>query len=122
MNATHGADTTRQRTATANNSAGRRLTDDLSRDDDPYRITVMIIEAGRVADRLERLAGLLSGERSSWLHVRVNRDQIMEVQVDKALQEARQQAGVLRQLLAEIHKQRSGIPMGPDDDDVLDGL
>lgn len=80
----------------------------------------MIIEAGRVADRLEQLDDLLSGKRSSWLHVRVNRDQVIEVQVDKALQEARQQAGVLRQLLGEIHKQRAGISMGPEDDDVLD--
>ncbi len=103
-----------------NTTAGARLVDDLTRDGDPYRITVMITEAGRVADRLERLDGLISGERSAWLRVRVNRDQVVEVQVDKALQEARQQAGVLRQLLAEIHRQRAGIPMGPDDDDVLD--
>jgi hypothetical protein len=32
-------------------SAGQRLSDDLTGDADPYALTVMIIEAGRIADR-----------------------------------------------------------------------
>jgi hypothetical protein len=108
--------------SSATPTSGERLLADLSRDDDPYRITVMIIQASRIADRLEKLAALLAGERSAWMHVRVNRDQVLEVRVDSALQEARQQTTVLRHLLAEIHRQRANIPMGPDDDDDLAGL
>lgn len=103
-------------------TAGARLVADLARDDDGYRITVMVVEAGRIADRLDKLAALLSGERESWLSLRINRDQVAEVRVDNALGEARHQATTLRGLLAEIHRQRAGIPMGPDDDDIVDGL
>jgi hypothetical protein len=108
--------------SSAAQTSGERLLADLSRDDDNYRIEVMVIEAARIADRLEKLAALLAGEKSAWLHVRVNRDQILEVKVDNALGEARHQATTLRGLLAEIHRQRANIPMGPDDDDDLAGL
>lgn len=103
-------------------TAGNRLVADLAHDDDGYRITVMIVEAGRIADRLEKLDALLSGERESWLSLRLGRDKQLEVKVDNALGEARHQATTLRGLLAEIHRQRAGIPMGPDDEDIVDGL
>jgi hypothetical protein len=102
--------------------AGARLVADLSRDDDPYAITVMVVESGRIADRLEKLAALLAGECSSWLELRIGRDQVTEVRVDNALGEARHQATTLRGLLAEIHRQRAGIPMLDDDDDDLAGI
>lgn len=102
--------------------AGERLVAELSRDGDPYSVTVMVVEAGRIADRLDKLAALLSGERSAWLNVRLNRDQVLEVRVDGALQEARAQATALRGLLYEIHRQRANIPIGPDDDDDLAGI
>jgi len=103
-------------------NAGQRLVDDLTRPGDPFSITVMIVEAGRIAERLERLHELLSGQRSAWMQVRVNRDQVLEVRVDDAVREARQQTMSLIRLLAEIHKQRAGVPLVPDGDDVLDGL
>jgi hypothetical protein len=103
-------------------TAGERLVADLGRDDDPYGIKVMVTEAGRIADRLDTLAALLSGERSSWLSLKLGRDKQIEVKVDNALGEARHQATTLRGLLAEIHRQRAGIPMGPDEDDDLDGI
>jgi hypothetical protein len=104
-------------------SAGDRVLADLSRPDDPYSITVMITEASRIADRLDKLAAALSGERSSWMSLRDGRDGTIEVKVDHALQEARAQATTLRGLLYEIHRQRAGIEIGSDDDaDDLDGL
>jgi hypothetical protein len=103
-------------------TAGARLVAELSRDDDPYGIQVMVKEAGRIADRLDKLAALLSGEKSAWLSLKLGRDKQIEVKVDNALGEARHQATTLRGLLYEIHRQRAGISMGPDDDDIVDGL
>jgi len=97
-------------------TAGERLVADLSREGDGYAMTVMIVEAGRIADRLDRLAALLAGERSSWLSLKNGRDGAIEVKVDSALQESRAQATTLRGLLYEIHRQRVGIEIGSDDD------
>jgi hypothetical protein len=104
-------------------SAGDRLLADLSRPDDPYSITVMITEASRIADRLDKLAAVLSGEKSVWMSLRDGRDRVTEVRVDHSLQEARAQATTLRGLLYEIHRQRVGIEIGSEDDaDDLDDL
>lgn len=104
-------------------SAGDRLTDELSKPGDPYSVTKLIERAAQHANWLEKLDGLLSGSRSEWIRLRLNRDQVVEVQVDNPLREARQLTTELRHLLAEIHRQRAGIPMGDDDDDdVLNGL
>jgi hypothetical protein len=113
----------RRSRAKATPTAGDRLLADLSRPGDPYSITVMITEASRIADRLDRLAALLAGERSSWLSLRAGRDGAIEVKVDNALQEARAQATTLRGLLYEIHRERAGIEIGSEDDaDDLDNL
>lgn len=102
-------------------TAGQRLIRELSRAKDPYEITLMVTEAGRIADRLNELNDLLVGRKSAWMHVRINRDQVVVVQVTDPLKEARQQAGALVRLLSQIHRQRAEIP-GPDPDDDLDGL
>ncbi|MDH6199195.1 hypothetical protein M2272_005863 [Mycobacterium frederiksbergense] len=101
-------------------TAGQRLMAELARESDPYPLTLMIIEACRMADRLEQFDALLSGKQDAWMRLRV-RDEVVEVQVDKVLQEARQCATVFRHYLADIHRQRAGISTGPDDDsDPLD--
>jgi hypothetical protein len=82
----------------------------------------MITEAGRIADRLDKLAALLAGERSSWLSLKLGRDGATEVKVDNALGEARHQATTLRGLLGEIHRQRAGIPLPDNDADDLAGI
>jgi hypothetical protein len=102
-------------------TAGSRLIADLSKDDDPYALTFLIEQAGEIADNLERLSGLLNGERSSWCSLKLGTETI-EVVVNDPLREQRQQATVLRHLLAEVHRQRARIPMGDDDDDVLADL
>jgi hypothetical protein len=103
-------------------TAGERLVADLSREGDGYHIEVMIVEASRIADRLDKLAALLSGERSAWATVRIGRDGVAELKVDSALQEARAQATTLRGLLYEIHRQRAGIEIEPGDEDDLADL
>jgi hypothetical protein len=102
-------------------TAGQRLVSELSRRGDPYEITLMVTEAGRIADRLNDLNDLLIGKKSAWLQVRVNTDQVVVVQVTEPLKEARQQSGALVRLLSQIHRQRANIP-GPDPDDDLADL
>lgn len=103
-------------------TAGQRLLEALSRPGEPFAIGVMVTEAARIADRLERLDALLSGERSAWMQVKLGRDGSAEIKVDNALQEARSQATALRGLLAEIWRQRAKVPLLDTDDDDLDGF
>jgi len=101
-------------------TAGKRLIEDLTRQGDPYAITVLILECGRIADRLEKLDALLSGEQTLWMTLRGDHDGDLYVSVGNPLAEARQQATVLRHLIAAVHRQRAGIPFVGDDD--LDGI
>lgn len=82
----------------------------------------MIVEAGRIKDRLDKLDALLIGEQEFWARLTNRRghndDGVLEIYVDNALGEARQQATVLRHLIGEIHKQRGQIRTGPPDDDL----
>lgn len=103
-------------------TAGARLLEALSRPGEPFAIGVMVEESARIADRLERLDALLSGERSAWMQVKLGRDGSAEIKVDNALQEARSQATALRGLLAEIWRQRAKVPLLDTDDDDLDGF
>lgn len=99
-------------------TAGQRLIEGLSREGDPYALTILIVEAARIADRLEKLDDLLSGEQTLWARLRDNREGDIYVAVDNALSEARQQATVLKHLLAEIHRQRAQTPRESSDDDL----
>ncbi|KZM70767.1 hypothetical protein [Nocardia terpenica] len=99
---------------------GEKLCRALELPTDGYEITVLIIEAARVGDRLEQLNSILTGAVDVWTRLSTGRDGTLEIRVDAALQEARQQAGTLRQLLAEIRRQRGGYE--PDEGDVLAGL
>jgi len=101
-------------------SAGQRLSEELARDGDPFIIQELIGHAAQFVDLIERCDELISGKRSAWMHVRVNSDQVVEVRIGDVVRERRQLTSELRHLLAEIHKQRAGIPVSFDDDDVLD--
>jgi hypothetical protein len=103
-------------------TAGARLLEALSRPGEPYSIGCMVEESARIADRLERLDALLSGEKSAWMQVKLGRDGTAEIKVDNALQEARSQATALRGLLAEIWRQRAKVPLLESEDDDLDDL
>lgn len=101
--------------------AGRRLYDSLCTDTDPYSLTVIVVEAARIKDRLDLLHSALTGEEGLWLRIDKGRDGMLELRVDSALQEARQQETVLRALLAEIRRHKDvDAPAGERDD--LDGL
>ena len=99
--------------------SGAALWLDLHDVDDPAEITVLVREACRIADRLDRLA---AGVRSGGVIDLLEKDDgIVEVRVDNALSEARQQAAALQRLLADLVKRR-GVPSGGDEPDGLDGL
>lgn len=87
---------------------GARLWADMADADlsPPHR--VVLEEACRVADRLDRLDALLSG-RDDWLRLRAEEfgsDRVLEVRVvvDNLLGEARQQEAVLRGLVSELRQ------------------
>ena len=96
--------------------AGERLIAALTRPDDPYPLTVLIVEAARIATRLEKLDAILSGEQTLWARLRGGRDGDLYLSIDGALSEARQQATVLRHLLGAIERKREGLPVNADDD------
>ena len=54
--------------------AGERLVEELTQPDDPYTLTVLIVEVGRIATRLEKLDAILSGEQTLWARLRGGRD------------------------------------------------
>jgi len=75
---------------------------------------LLITQAARLADRLEVLDRLLSGEAGAWLAVRVS-GQVVEVRVTDVVREERQSSEVLRKLLVEITRMRSAASSAAGD-------
>lgn len=64
---------------------------------------VILEEACRIADRLDTLDRVLAGDASGWMRLKASEDGTeVTVTVDNALSEARQQANVLKQLVASL--------------------
>jgi hypothetical protein len=85
---------------------GARLWRELGGDNlDPAK-KVLAEEACRIADRLDRLDDFLRGREDAWLRFRARNEDgsIVQVVVDKALAEARQQAVALKQIVAELRQ------------------
>lgn len=90
---------------------GSRLWEAYSGLVDGQRGLVLLEEACRIADRLDRLDALLVGDTDVWFRLVHNtRTEDYEIKVDAALTEARQQASVLRQLIASL-------PLSKESDD-----
>ena len=88
--------------------AGSALWDDLADEGDPHSLTVLVIEACRLADRLTKFDQLLRGDVDTWMtltHRLMTED--YELKIDSAASEARQTASTLRQILADIRRQKS---------------
>jgi hypothetical protein len=88
--------------------AGSELFESLHDNGDPFSLTVLIIEACRIKDRLDLLHRLNSGDEDLWFRLAPTRGDgdVLEVKIDSGLQEARQLAAVLRQMLVEIGRQK----------------
>jgi hypothetical protein len=69
---------------------------------------VLLEEACRLADRLDRLDDFLTGRGDVWLrfHARNEDGSVVRVVVDRALSEARQQADTLRGIVADLVKRQ----------------
>lgn len=82
---------------------GKRLWDSLQDQVDGERGRVLLEEACRTADRLDKLDALLKGNADVWARlVHDARADGYELRIDSALIEARQQATVLRQLVGSL--------------------
>jgi hypothetical protein len=90
---------------------GRRLYREFTAEGRPGPLErVLLEEACRIADRCDQLDGFLRGHEGAWMrfHARNDDGSIVEVVVDKALGEARQQASTLKALVAELRASRAG--------------
>jgi hypothetical protein len=78
---------------------------------------VLIEEACRLVDRLDRLDAISNGKDRAWLVVEVSDDGTeVTVVVDKVLSEARQQQLALKQILGELRQASAGGKQGASRD------
>lgn len=86
---------------------------------------VTLVEACRLADRLEKFDGLINGERDEWLRLDLNEsgDTITVVLTD-VVRQARMHAATLKTLLAGFESsagaENAGAPTGEVPDNVAD--
>jgi hypothetical protein len=76
---------------------------------------VLIEEACRIVDRLDRLDDLISGDADSWLSIieQVGNPESTKLVINAPLAEARQQALALKQIFTELRQMR-GQAADPD--------
>lgn len=97
----------------AHPSSGARLVEELSKPGDPFDLTLLIEDAGQIADFIERLRPVLRGDRDAWLEVNIGAKTV-EVVVSNPLVQYRQLSEQLRKLLVTINGRRGGSG-GPGD-------
>lgn len=101
---------------------------ELTRKGDSVGTALLIRQAARIADRLEAIDRLLSGNADAWAAVSLPRTDakrgrvLVEVQVGDLVREERAQAVLFRHILADVHRQRAGLPGGNPDDAEDDDL
>jgi hypothetical protein len=84
---------------------GARLWQEMSGDKLTGGPRTLLEEACRIADRLDKLAGIDSGDLEGLLRFKLSDDGTdVTVTVDSALSEARQQALALKQIIAELRQ------------------
>lgn len=86
---------------------------------DPARV-VLLEEACRIADRLDRLDAVLTGRSDAWMRLQASEDgSEVTVVVDKALSEARQQASTLNTIVGSLRPAVAGRPTSAQDKPAL---
>jgi hypothetical protein len=81
---------------------GQLMWRDMKGDELPPAARVLLQEACRTADRLDKLDALLAGNVDGWITVDVPETGPATLVIDKALSEARQQQLALKGLMAEL--------------------
>ncbi|WP_411815505.1 hypothetical protein [Gordonia sp. SND2] len=99
--------------------SGAALWRELHDEGEPAEMVVLVREACRIADRLDRLASAVRGDGLFDLVEKA--DGVFQVYVDNALSEARQQAAALQRILTDLAKRRETVG-GGEEPDGLDGL
>lgn len=93
--------------------AGRALWVGMSPAGWPADQLALLLQASRLVDRLDQLDALNRGDASTWARI-VDRDfGGLELAIDRALSEERQQALALKQVLGEIRAARGAAPGKP---------
>lgn len=93
---------------------GRRLWAELAADKPSPAEAILIEEACRLADRLDKLDAILGGRDKAWITIEIPDGGVAaEVVVDKVLSEARQQQIALKQILGELRQSRAATPAKP---------
>jgi putative sterol carrier protein len=90
---------------------GNKLISDLKDGLGPETL-VLLEEAARIADRLDRLDAILIGKQRQWMHFRTREDGTVNVVLTGALAEARQQAAVLAGLMRDIRTAKAAGKSG----------
>ena len=103
---------------------GRALWSELVTESTPESVKVLVEEACRTADRLDRLHWAC--KREGIIEIVEREDVTCEgasfsIEIGNAMSEARQQGQALKNLLVEIDKRRD-VAEGAGDDDILNGL
>ena len=97
-------------------SASRRVFDELSTANDSFAVKLMIEYLADLATIDEKLRLLVLGDLAEWASLKLD-GQVVSVLIDDPVKRRREISAEMRHLLAEIHRQRAGVPVEPDDDD-----
>lgn len=99
------------------------LRESICSDSDPASVQALALEAIRVFRRLATLDRVLSGDVETWISIIEWREGKIRLEINSVLAESARQAGVFRQLLAEIRRWRGEDgPGAAGADDDTEGL
>ncbi len=90
---------------------GDRLRREMSEDNDTFSVRMLIDQAADIADLIEGLRRIISGNAAEWLSLKLG-PQVISVAIDEPVKMRASLSRELRGLLAEIHKQRAPQPSG----------
>ena len=94
-------------------AAGERLRAELGREGDSFSVSLLIEQAARNADRLDRINDLLAGDSTAWFEVEIA-GQVAEVRVTNLVVEERQRSAALQKILVDIARMRGeGVKVVP---------
>ncbi|MGB0972845.1 MAG: hypothetical protein ACPGVG_18085 [Mycobacterium sp.] len=96
--------------------ASQRVFDELSTPKDTFAVQLLIEQLADLAEINEKLRRLTSGDLAEWVSLKLG-PQVVQVSVDDPIRRRKEVSTEMRQLLAEIHRQRADLPIDPDDDD-----